>query len=269
LQSSNNPSIYQIEALRRLAIRLLKKYKLDFDQWSKDLDSLVTPELTGDFYHEEDAEEVYEPEYEFTIETTNYKIRGFIDAHYKKDEDSCDGEINCVIKDFKSQAKMFTEEELQNNIQAAIYQLAIFKNKGLKSDVHFKLLRHGKTQIVEWPGEQVLNGLMEYFEYLAGYLKDFDYKKATANLAANNKDKRWLCGYCKSKDQLKKDGTPYFSCPARWKRDIYYVKNKDGDILYSTFDVEKIELKNDGDTFEVFAYSGCPGFQKETYTNFK
>jgi hypothetical protein len=265
LKNSDNPSIYNNKTLERLAFRILNRYNLEIDKWAKDLDNLVIGELTSDFYHEEDSEEVFEPEYEFIIDSEKYKIRGFIDSHYKKDEHSVENDVKCIISDYKSQAKMFTEEELENNIQAAIYQLAIFKNKGLKSDVHFKLLRHNKTQIVEWPGEDALNGLINYFEYLADYLKDYNIKKATSNLAANDKDKRWLCGYCKSKDQLKKDGTPYFSCPARWKRDIYYVKNKEGEIKYSTFDINNVELKNEGDTFEVFPYFGCPAFQKNSY----
>ena len=253
----NNQILSENKVLYSFTVRILKKYNLSFDKWIKDFENLIIAGLSDDFY-QKDSIESYDPEYEFTLTSKDYIVRGFIDKYAKFEGD------RIKIFDYKSQAKMFTEEEISSNIQAQIYQLAIYKETGLPSDVHFKLLRHNKTQVVEWVGIEAIKGLESYLNYLADYLKDFNQDKAMSNFAANDKDKRWLCGFAKSKNQLKKDGNPYWSCPARWPKTIYYIKDNKGEIRYSTDKIEEIKLV-EGETFEAMNYGGCANFYPEKY----
>lgn len=248
--------IMNAESLVRLGIRLLKKYNLEVDEWFDDFIDLATAGLLDDFY-DENSDDIYEPEYEFIIQTDKYILRGFIDRHARyKDK--------IKIKDFKSKSKIFSEEELQENIQALIYMFALYKLKGFPSDVEFKLLRHNKTQTVEWCGEDAIKGLGIYLDYLADYLSDFNYKKTISNLAAQDKKKRWMCGYGKFKNQLKKDGEPFYACCARFPKIIYYINDKDGSFKYSVENEKDIELK-EGDFVEKWNYAGCPAFNSGSY----
>jgi hypothetical protein len=167
-----------------------------------DLDSLVITALNHDFFNE-GAEKVLPPEMKFQLKVGKAAMKGFMDnVSFYKD--------HVKIRDFKTQSKKFTQEELDDNIQAAIYQLAIKQMFNLPARVEFVLLRfppnkkdpNRHVQIVEPYSETKLNGLVQYLEYLHEEFNTFDEQKAKANLKVFE-DKGFCQRVCGYKDPFK------------------------------------------------------------------
>ena len=74
-----------------------------------------------------------------------------------------------------------------------------------------------------------------------------------------------MCGFAKSPDQKKKDGTKMWHCPYKFPFN-YWVVKKDGVIKYTTFDKNKIKLK-EGEVLEDAYYKGCPKFNSGDILN--
>jgi len=181
--------------------RLVENFKRDNplmeDKHSADLDDLLMVALGYDFYFT-GATKVLPPEWRFELLIGKAKIKGFVDrlAFY-------DG--YAIIRDYKTQKNKFTEDELENNIQAAIYQLAVKEVFGVPAKVEFILLRHAANkkdpkkflQVVEPYTDSQLKGLVSYVENLHGEFETFTVEKAKLNLRAIE-DKGFcfnVCGY--------------------------------------------------------------------------
>ena len=120
-------------------------------------------------------------EFDITSEEPKYRIGGFVDRIFKDKK-------QMIIRDFKSSKKAFKGEELASNLQGMMYSLAVRKKYQKQKDVlvKFLFLRYPDDPERECPhfSEEVLSGFEHYLEYLNGYLKNFDEKKANSNFAA-------------------------------------------------------------------------------------
>lgn len=209
------------------------------DKHSDDLDDLLAVALKHDFFFT-GAKKVLPPEWKFELVVGGAKIKGFLDrlAFY-------DG--YAVIRDYKTQKDRFTESELENNIQAAIYQLAVKEVFGVSARVEFILLRHAgnkkdplkHVQVVEPYSPEQLSGLVSYVSHLNGEFEKFNIERARLNLRAI-KDKGFcfnVCGY----------RLPY----------KYFALTKDGKLLKTS---KSAIQAADGETVTEHFYSGCPYF---------
>ncbi len=214
----------------------------------------------------EGAKEVLKPELEFKL-----NIDEGIDIHGYMDRVGIynDGEDDYVlIRDYKSQKKPFTSEELKNNIQAMIY-LHAFKslhpNINLeKSRVEFVMVRKQKQQIQTFSGwtDTKSAGFLEYLKHTGKYLEDFNLDRAKENMAAHSIKNRFLCGSPKLEypGQMKEDGSgPLWCCPHRFPKDYYAVIDENGDNIRTAYSIEDLNVK-EGELVKQKRFSGCPSF---------
>lgn len=235
-------SIYNSPAIERLVNSYLAKNPDITAALSADLDSLVLVGLENDFFCA-GSEKMLPPEHEFILDIDGMLIKGYIDilAFYKG---------KAKIRDYKSQGKRFTDEEMENNIQAAIYQLYVNREFKIPAEVEFVMLRHPETkrtpgkhlQVVPPYSETELSGFVEYLKYLDEQVQNFSLETATNNLKAENDD-----GFCKRVCQFKNP------------MEYYIVLDKDGEIVQSAKTEKELKPK-DGQTIEKKKYMGCPYF---------
>lgn len=262
-------SIFNSKPITRLVQNFIQKHQIP-EEIHADLDNLVLVGLNNDFFFK-GAEKVFPPEYAFILDTGKYRIKGIIDgaAIYKDNI--------ALIRDYKSQRDKFTDEKLKNNIQAKAYQLAMYKQFGVLARVEFVLLRHAPTknnpnnhlQIVEPSTPEELEGFEVFLEHFSDYVIDFNEDKAESSLAFDKGYSeegfagRIMCGRSSYPNQLKKDGTPMFSCSFKWPRDYYVqIDKKTGKIISSNFTKKELTPQR-GTKIEKRHYEGCPRFRKQ------
>lgn len=196
-----------------------------------------------DFFHST-ATKVFPPEHEFKIEMETGILKGFIDdlAIYGD---------RAKIRDFKSQKEKFTAVELENEIQASIYQLYVWKAFGLPAEVEFVLLRHPPTkrhpklhlQIVPPKTKTQLEGLEVYLEHMATVFKNFGLSDAHADFAADDKKRAYFCQYiCQFKNPFE-----------------YQSVSKDGKLV-KNYAMNETVVLDPGEKLEVRKHAGCPRF---------
>ena len=242
---SGKKSIYNSPVIARLVKIFLAKNKDVIQKISDDLDALTILGLSTDFFPA-NAEKVMPPEHEFIMDIDGMKIKGFIDLLiFYKDK--------IKIRDYKSQGKRFTEEEMENNIQAGIYQLYANREFKMPAEVEFIMLRHPETsrtpnkhlQIVKPYSESELDGFVEYLKYLNEQVQNLDESNAADNLKVHTDD-----GFCKRVCQFKDPKT------------YYILLDKDGQIVQSSD--SPYELKaNKEQKIESKTYLGCPFFYND------
>lgn len=244
IMNTEKRSIYNSKAITRLVEITLKRNPDITEKISNDLDSLVIVGLDNDFFLDNAVEKI-EPEREFLMDIDGMLVRGFIDMMGIY-------ENHVKIRDYKSQGKLFTKDEMENNIQAGIYQLYANREFKKPAEVEFVMLRHAPTkknptkhlQVVEPYTEAELEGVILYLKYLDSKIQNFDLDTAKSCLKASSGD-TGFCNYvCGFKDPM-----------------TYYVKlDKDGEIVESS--KEKIEEK-EGFTVKKMEYKGCPFFYND------
>jgi hypothetical protein len=193
-----------------------------------------------------------ELEFDITNESPKYRIGGFIDRIFEDNK-------NLVIRDFKSSKQTFKDNELESNVQAMMYSLAIRKKfQNYKNIlVKFLFLRYPDNPERECPHftEEELRGFEYYLEYVSEYLKNFDEKQAHSNFAANDFSKKWMC--------QTKSG---WKCPYLNRIEYKVLLDKNGRIIKSVFsneDFKHSDLKNEC-KIETRIYEGCPAFKKSS-----
>lgn len=238
-------SVYNSKPIARLIKSFLAKNPDITPILVADFDSLVLVGLENDFFCF-GAEKILPPEHEFLLDIDGMLIKGYIDilAFYKD---------KAKIRDYKSQGKRFTDDEMENNIQAGIYQLYVNRKFNIPAEVEFVMLRHPETkrtpgkhlQTVPPYNENELSGFVEYLKYLDEQVQNFSLEKATENLKAQTDD-----GFCKRVCQFKNP------------MEYYILLDKDGEILQSS-KVEKELQAKEGQTIEKKNYTGCPYFYND------
>lgn len=235
-------SVYNSKPIARWIKNFLAKNPDVTPKLSIEFDSLVLVGLETDFFCL-GADKVLPPEHEFLLEIEGMKIKGYIDilAFYKD---------KIKIRDYKSQGKRFTDDEMENNIQAGIYQLYANQKFEQPAEVEFVMLRHPETK--RMPGKHLqtvppyskdqLSGFVQYLKYLNEQVQNFSLERATDNLKALTDD-----GFCKRVCQFKDPKT------------YYILLDSEGQILQSSDEKSKLKAK-DGQTVEKKSYTGCPYF---------
>ena len=151
----------------------------------------------------------------------------------------------------------FKGEELESNIQAMMYSLAVRKKYAKQKEVlvKFLFLRYPDNPERECPHftEEQLIGFEHYLEYLNGYLTNFDEKKGKSNFAANDFAKKWMC--------QTKSG---WRCPYLDPIDYKVLLDKDNRIIKSTFADKEFKISDVKKDYriETRRYEGCPAWSK-------
>ncbi len=255
--------------VRIVSIKLKKNKFFSKEAVTKCLSCLLVA-LENDFWFD-GADKVYKAEKEFLLDSERFLLYGLIDK-YALFKDS-DGVWRADIRDMKSSKNKFTEAELDFNIQAISYILAVKKMHPeidvLRSCVKFIMLQFpdNPLQIVRLKNESQLRGFELYLEATQKKVDDFTVESRLSNLAARQdfpKDGegfkgRLLCGFAKTKGQLKKDGTKMFACPYRFDFDYYVLIDTNGKIVESSY--TPIVEKN-GYKCEKRYHAGCEAFIK-------
>ncbi len=242
LLALKNKTVYASPAISRLVKMFLSKNPDVTPKIIADLDELIFVALNHDFECK-DAKEILKPEYDFNIDFGDFAIKGFMDRVVIYDNIA-------VIRDYKTQSKRFTSDQMEFNIQASFYQTAIKHCFGLPAKVEFLLLRFPANkkdsqryiQSVEPMSDGQINGFKFYLSHINKDIEKLDEENAKDNLKAQ-KD----IGFCK------------FVCSLREPFDYWAKIDKEGKILES----KKFEIDNgikDGEYVERRKYSGCPWF---------
>jgi hypothetical protein len=143
----------------------------------------------------------YTNEERFQIKIGFAEISGFIDLLIKfEDKD-------WIIVDLKSQGKRFTESELADNVQAVMYQLAVWKTYQKRARVDFIMLRHPPTtrtpdkhiQSVEPLTIDHFSGFEAYISHLYDIVQNFGHKEAHGNFCKKPGFCDYVCKYKKCK----------------------------------------------------------------------
>lgn len=236
--------VYSSAPVSRLIDNFLKKNPDITEEIYKELNKLVFTALDHDYFSK-GAKEVLPPEFPFEIDFDGFSIKGFIDKLAIYDN-------HAIITDYKTQGKKFTKKELEDNIQALFYQLAVDKIFKLPSRVDFILLRYPPTSINKTNHLQtvaaVKNGILNGFKI---WLKEINKE-----ITGLNKDN------CHNNLKACKDiGFCNRVCKLRDPFDYYVLLDKDGMIITSSRDeISKIEK---GQKVEKRAYNGCYFFYNE------
>ena len=231
---------------------------------------LVDEGLKHDMY----GDTYYKPthshdEIAFDIEKEDYNIRGFIDKLfiYKKD-----GKV--LIRDFKTSKKSFAGKDLEDNMQALIYALAVkdMYPDSIKGDicVEFVFLRlmGRKGDVIRYKvGENELLGFEEFLKHVQSKMDNYTIDDAQAGFAKykgypsdGSFSGKMLCGRAERKGQLKRDGNIMWHCPFKFDFDYYALINKDDDTISTAFKIEDLlnHPEFDNCSLEERKYNGCP-----------
>jgi hypothetical protein len=103
----------------------------------------------------------------------------------------------------------------------------------------------------------VLSGFEHYLEYLNGYLKNFDEKKASSNFAAHEYSTKWMC--------QTKSG---WRCPYLDAIEYKVLLDKNDKVIKSIFANEEFKERDLKPEYriEIRKYEGCPAW-KQTKSN--
>jgi len=248
---AGNPSIY------RLVLKHAKILGISDDENVGMIEGFIQVGLKSDFLCE--GWDLKDPEKKFQIESTNpeFKILGFIDKHAIS---SCGNHVR--IDDYKTSKTKFGKKDIEFNVQALMYALAMMKEGGYKKAfVNFIFLKFPKSPVqpLEFDAKTI-NGFEIYLGNIYKYLKTFNTKKACSNFARDNEN-YFLCG--KKPGDLNAKGLPAWVCP--WKFPFLYweVKDKNKKIKFTSKDEQKaLDKVEEGDSIEQKYYPGCPSFCK-------
>lgn len=254
--------IYGCPAINKLVKIIAKQNGVDDPINLETIYKFLYVALKNDFYSEVEGGEVQPPEYSFEIgvpEIDGYTAVGFIDKYTLFPDRKF-----LSITDYKTSKSAFNQKELEENVQALMYSLAMHKKyPEYESGVQFLFLKFPKNPIrkVSFTKEQ-LSGFEQYLKSVYSVMSKFSYLEAKNDFAADKGfDYNWLCG----KDvaypgELKADGiTPKWHCQYRFPRTYYAVVDEFGDNIRTSYNLEDLKLK-EGEEVLKKSYPGCPRF---------
>lgn len=261
-------SAYASAAIARL-IKIYCYHNPDLDAKTlADLDKCLMVALDYDFF-DEGAVKTLPPEHPFEIDYGDFQIKGFMDKVAFYGNESPTGQFSvlrsAIIRDFKSQKRPFSEEEMAWNIQSVFYQLAIRHEFKLPAAVEFILLRHGPTkrtpdkqfvQRVEPLSDSQLDGFIEYLREVNRAINALDEKSALDNPKCK-KDEGFCMRVCSLKDPFDywtitgKDGKVRTARISRHLKDAGLTEDE---ILE---DVRRQLKPMEGEELVKKRYSGC------------
>jgi hypothetical protein len=270
--------VFSVKSIKDLILKLAKELKVDDEENIELIKEMILNGLMYDFYGEKlgkPTEALSEKDFEivFAEDGKKYKIKGFIDKLFLYNNKKF-----ALIRDFKTSKQKFKGKEISDNLQDYMYSLAVkhlypkYKNRQseflfLKFDLNDDLLEQADGVIKMSPiSDEDLEGFEYQLTELQEYLDNFSEFDARSNFAADQdypSDKSFggplLCGFAKTKGQLKLDGTPMWACAMRHPFDYYVILNDNKEVIKSMHEeeFEAYDLK-DGEQFEKRSYTGCP-----------
>lgn len=205
----------------------------------------------------------------------DFRILGFIDKLFL-----FKGKNLALIRDFKTSKSVFTEGEIEDNIQDLMYRLAVKRlhPKIKNREMEFIFVRFpcdGDSRgVVKTPNvsDEELDGFEYELTEIQKEINGFDEEFAKTNFAADKgypeKDegfcKLLLCGFAKYSGHIKPStGLPYWHCPAKFPFDYYRVYDANDKPVKGLWldDKEGIKLaKKRGCKLIKTYYKGCPKF---------
>lgn len=248
-----------IPSIERLIKKHIKQSKLgDSSDSFLHIDKMILVGLRNDFYIKDGT--LVSPEYKFDIITPKFRIKGFMDKPFIRNNE-------IIIDDFKSSKKKFSGEDQESNLQALMYSFAakiIWPH--LTPTVRFVFLQYPRDPIMTIKfSDDTLLGFQYYLEETQQKIEGFNEHTAKDNFAADSpagKDTftgKALCGWATHPGKLKKDGTEMWHCPYRFGYDYYAIK-KDGKVVTTAFTLEELRDVKKGEVIEKRKYDGCPKY---------
>jgi hypothetical protein len=285
-------SIWSSEAISRLVKHHARNLDVNEEEYLTQINEMTLTGLRYDFFGDtEDTPDEAISEEHFEIKVSEgakqYNIRGFIDKlfFYSKG-------MRAIIRDFKTNKRVYKGKEITDNMQSLIYLLAVRRlyPKYVKRKMEFLFLRHGLEPddffkekgsgylSAEDMDDEELGGLEHQLTSTQKYLESFTEDMAKGNYAFDQhrassgypKDGtfggRLMCGkdgpkIRKGEPLLDEEGEPIMAyiCPFRKPRTYYVLLSEDGTILGSCDEGDQDSLKvADGLVVEKREYTGCP-----------
>lgn len=153
----------------------------------------------------------YHTEKRFQMQVGEATISGFIDLLLVWPD-------RALVIDLKTQAKKWTIADVPNNVQAALYALATYRDLGLLAATDFVMVRHAPSaryprmhlQSVPAPSRAHLAGLEAYVETMYGVVNQLTLEQAAQHPHESRSFCEKVCGYHKPFDYwaLVKRATP-------------------------------------------------------------
>ena len=273
--------VFSSEPIKRLIKKhCIKKSITDVDSINHIKDMILVG-LEYDFFGKS-IDNPTESHDEFKFDITNddgdkrYRIVGFIDKLFLFKKKRL-----ALIRDFKSSKKMFKGNDIEDNIQAQIYQLAVklLYPKYIKTKLEFAFLqfmKKGTTDGIQQV-DQFDSDECEGFEYiltdLQKYVDTFNSTTAISDIAARRPFPTGgefggplMCGRgVKYRGEKKDDGSLKWHCPYRFPFEFYSVKDSVTKKVLRTYMLDKADqISYDESKEELYLekYNGCPAWKK-------
>jgi len=247
-------SAFASPAVHKLILKHAQKKGINDKENLELMSDMILVALNLDFYCA--GARFLAPEEAFSLEADKYSITGFIDKIAVFDNSL----IN--VYDYKTNKQKFNKEDMDGNLQALMYSLICFKNRGNIPQVKFLFLRFPKSPElnVEKCTEEELAGFENYLVYLTDYLSNFNLGKATCNYAANSSETKWLCGFAREKGQLTKNGKLIFSCPYKFPFNYYALVDRITGEPFKTNENPNELQESETMKISYRRYLGCPAY---------
>ena len=253
-------TVCSVKAVERLLKFYIKRSGLseNYDIF-KQCDEMILVGLKNDFKPKGGM--MLPPEFKFDISNPNFRIKGFIDKPFLKGD-------TIFIDDYKSAKQKFKGEDEESNIQALMYSYAartLWPDK--KPIVRFIFLQYPDDPIMTCSfSNETLKGFESFLVGVQQRVNMFNEISAKSSFAADQESHdqgfngKLLCGFAKSPEQKKKDGTKMWHCSYKFPFK-YFVVKKDNKVVYSVIDKTELKPLNKGEIVEELFYSGCPKYR--------
>ena len=264
---------FKVPAIKKMVMKFCTKKGIDDPANLALVENMIQAGLEYDFFGEDYGKVTKgtsEESFDITKEEDgkNYRVRGFIDKIflYKKGTEA-------LIRDFKSSKSVFEGKDITSNLQDFIYRIALkhLYPEVVKERMQFLFLRFDCTSsdgdgVLDMGeiSQEEMDGFEDFLTEIQQIIDNFDENQARKGFAY---DKgfvegfagRTMCGRADNPDEKKVDGTPKWKCPYKFAQVFYRLKDKEGNIISSSYN--KDDLKETEDLkIEEFFYEGCPKF---------
>ncbi len=254
--------VFCVPSIARLVMIHARKNKVDDEENLALINKFILAGLEIDFYCEGSIS--VQSELKFEENDGRIWFMGFIDkiAEY---------EDRVLLIDYKTQAKHFSDYDLEFSIQALMYLMVARKKypkKNLEFEFHQLKEQRDRSRKVKNPVQKVtgvsndvLDGFYEWLCELSSYLEDFDIKKATSNFASRSPSKiNYMCGTGNFGDR-KDDGSLKHQCSAKFPFIYFALVEGDKTIKTAYTKKELVKELKPGQKIQQKNYEGCPAWK--------
>lgn len=286
--------VFVIPSIRRLILLYARSLDVGDEENLELIKSMTLRGILYDFHGKSLGKPTHSfSEKHFQIDVNDgdkkYRINGFIDKLFLYNDSNI-----AVVRDFKTSKQVFKGKDRTDNLQDLMYSLAVkhLYPKYCNRRTEFLFLKFDlEVDLLGDPGPGVLSMVplsdaeLEGFEYqlsaIQAYLDKFNEDTAVSNFAGSQNypsDGSFggplMCGkdgpkMRKGRPLLDNNGNeiPAYICAFRKPFEYYALCGSDGNLKKTAFLIDKASLlaiKEEGDTIEQRAYSGCPYWNKES-----